>query len=63
VEAIVVALQGASASDKVVTKRLRQLGRSINNQQRATLARRVFRVGRAERRAERRAELSGLGAV
>ena len=50
VEAIVEALQGASASDKVVTKRLRQLGRSINNQQRATLARRVLGVSVLRRR-------------
>ena len=44
IEAIVEALQGPAASDKVVTRHLRQLGRSINNQQRATFARRVLGV-------------------
>jgi hypothetical protein len=44
IEAITESLEGTVAADKVVTKHLRRLGRSINNQQRATLSRRVLGV-------------------
>ena len=44
VEAIAESLAGVAQSDKIVTKALRKLGRSINNQQRATFSRRVLGV-------------------
>jgi hypothetical protein len=42
VSAIAESLEGLVPSDKIVTKYLRKLGRSVNNHQRATLARRIL---------------------
>jgi hypothetical protein len=42
IAALAESLEGLAPSDKIVTKYLRKLGRSVNNHQRATLARRIL---------------------
>jgi hypothetical protein len=42
ISALAESLEGLVPSDKIVTKYLRKLGRSVNNHQRATLARRIL---------------------